>query len=343
VGRNQFKRKEFYLKMKTNALTIDFTQPSKIVAQQIHALLKDSTKYIFATASERLSMQRKLGRVLYDSYYRSRLVSDVENYIDTGDTRQLCKDVISWSNSRKARGGLMFEQYFLNVAKDYNIPLEAHPKELSAELDMIFPSAAAYLDKSVPRSEIGIIECKSTSRERWRQLSERYPDIPNRYLIVSDLDKRITDETIVKMDKVGVTCVVPKDFLGRLSQHPNVISLEQLFSFIKKEDVSNDLVEIIDKLKNKVLRNNYLICKLARRLGITETSVIAMMYHAGGKVSRTAKKWEAKDNNIVYKYLGRPPTSETIIELWEELGGDRSIASVKTRLNLMRRKFSGNI
>jgi len=224
--------------MKTTALNIDFTKPSKIVAKQIHNLLKESTKYLRATASERLSMQRQFGRVLYDSYYKARLIGNVNSYNSTKDGRQLCKDVISWSNSRKARGGLMFEQYFLNVAQDYSIPLEVHPKELVDELDMIFPSAAAYLGSTVPRKQIGIIECKSTSRERWRQLSERYPDIPNRYLIVSDLDKRISEETLVKMNAVGVTCVVPKNFLGRLSQHPNVISLEQLFCFIKKNNTA---------------------------------------------------------------------------------------------------------
>lgn len=122
-------------------------------------------------------------------------------------------DVLNWAMSvhqaRRSRRGQSLQLHFGTLLGARKIRHTPQCKTEAGETpDFVFPGCTEYHDPSFPADRLRVVACKSTSKERWRQVLNEAKRVPIKYLLT--LDTALTAPTISQMVTAGVRPHIPR-------------------------------------------------------------------------------------------------------------------------------------
>lgn len=131
-------------------------------------------------------------------------------------TQPSVTDVIDFAmavqQSRRSRRGQSLQNHFAMVLRNGGIPHSAQCRTEGGETpDFIIPSCDAYHDPAYAPDRLRMVACKSTAKERWRQVLHEAARIPEKYLLT--LDTELTESTIIAMGSARVLAFLPRAIL----------------------------------------------------------------------------------------------------------------------------------
>jgi len=139
----------------------------------------------------------------------------------------------SVTNRRKSRSGKSLELHMVNILEEEGIQEFAHDKvtEGNKRPDFIFPSIEAYKNPAFRDEELHMLACKTTCKDRWRQVIDEAPRIPLKHLLT--LQQGVSENQYAQMQEAGIRLVVPK---GLHSSYPKTVRphLESVEGFISQ-------------------------------------------------------------------------------------------------------------
>ncbi|KMY44032.1 hypothetical protein AC622_07015 [Bacillus sp. FJAT-27916] len=114
-------------------------------------------------------------------------------------------------NRRKSRAGKSLEHHVDFLFRSFSLPF-AHPgrSEGNKKPDFLLPSNAAYADMNYQASDLIFLGCKTTCKDRWRQILNEANRIPEKHLLT--LQQGISSNQLDEMADENVTLVVPKPY-----------------------------------------------------------------------------------------------------------------------------------
>ena len=103
------------------------------------------------------------------------------------DLTEVTTFVLSMLQSRKSRRGQSLQNHFGALLDREGIPYSAQCRTEPGETpDFIVPSCTAYHDPHYAAERLRLVACKTTSRERWRQILSEGDRVANKYLLTVD-------------------------------------------------------------------------------------------------------------------------------------------------------------
>ncbi len=115
---------------------------------------------------------------------------------------------MSIQQSRRSRRGQSLQNHFAAILRAERIPFTAQCATEDGETpDFVVPGCREYHDPEYPGDGLRMVACKSTAKERWRQVLHEAVRIPEKYLLTVDPD--LTPSTIEAMIRAGVLPFLP--------------------------------------------------------------------------------------------------------------------------------------
>ena len=177
----------------------------------------------------RLLTRRDLEYVEFRRLEKTVVLPRVKDGFDGVD--QFVDYANSVTNRRKSRSGKSLELHMVNILEEEGIHNFAHDKvtEGNKRPDFIFPSIAAYKNPTYPEKDLRMLACKTTCKDRWRQVIDEAPRIRLKHLLT--LQQGVSENQYAQMQEAGVRLVVPK---GLHSSYPKKVrpNLESVEGFI---------------------------------------------------------------------------------------------------------------
>ncbi len=142
--------------------------------------------------------------------------------------------------ARRSRRGQSLQLHFATVLDAAGIPYTAQCTTEPGETpDFVIPSCRMYHDPDYPTGSLRMVACKSTSKERWRQVLNEAERIPDKYLLT--LDERLTGRTIHQMRAAYLYPFLPATLLetayAKLKERPLLGSVAQLLQRLREATV----------------------------------------------------------------------------------------------------------
>jgi hypothetical protein len=120
--------------------------------------------------------------------------------------------VAGTKQSAKTRRGTSLQNHFKAVLDEARIPYRPQCSTESGETpDFVVPGHEQYHDPTYPASRLRMVACKSTSKERWRQVLNEARRIQEKYLLT--LDSALSDDTVTAMNDAKVRPFLPRSVL----------------------------------------------------------------------------------------------------------------------------------
>ena len=137
---------------------------------------------------------------------------------------------------RKARSGKSLEYHFREILLEESFregqDFTYQPKA-GNNPDFLFPSERAYLDPSFPRERIRMLAAKTTFKDRWRQVTEECPDLPDKHLLT--LQEGVSEAQFRLLRAAGIQLVVPAKRIEAYAKalRPEIMSLESFLADLR--------------------------------------------------------------------------------------------------------------
>lgn len=152
----------------------------------------------------------------------SDLYYAIESTINEGSVAKLMEanpsvtDILDFAmrlqQSRKSRRGQSLQNHFAALLDREQIPYSAQCMAEAGETpDFVVPGCDRYHDASFPAERLRMVACKSTAKERWRQILNEAARIPEKYLLT--LDSKLTPSTISSMTHARIRVFIPASIL----------------------------------------------------------------------------------------------------------------------------------
>ena len=99
--------------------------------------------------------------------------------------------------------------------------------------DFLFPSQAAYRDRSIPDSQLRMLGAKTTLKDRWRQILNEADRIPRKHLLT--LQEGVSENQFAEMQAAGVQLVVPSNLVESYPKpvREHLATLEQFIAEVR--------------------------------------------------------------------------------------------------------------
>ena len=115
---------------------------------------------------------------------------------------------MSVQQSRKSRRGQSLQNHFSALLNREGLTFSAQCRTETGETpDFVFPSCAAYHLRSFPTAKLRMVACKSTVRDRWRQVLNEAERISPKYLLT--IDPQLTTDLIGAMHTAKLRTYLP--------------------------------------------------------------------------------------------------------------------------------------
>lgn len=125
-----------------------------------------------------------------------------------GDLGDITALVMRMLQARRSRRGQSLQHHFSGVLRDEEIPFAAQCEtERGERPDFLIPGCDQYRDADYPAARLRLVGCKTTARERWRQLLNEAARIPEKCLLTVDED--LSAATVAAMQAAGVQVFLP--------------------------------------------------------------------------------------------------------------------------------------
>jgi len=130
--------------------------------------------------------------------------------------------IMAMLQSRKSRRGQSLQHHFAALLDGAGIVYTPQCKTEPGETpDFIMPSCDAYHDPAFPDERLRLVACKTTTRERWRQILSEGDRIASKYLLT--VDRTIASDTVIAMRDVGLRIFLPAPIIS--STYPDAAGL----------------------------------------------------------------------------------------------------------------------
>jgi hypothetical protein len=138
--------------------------------------------------------------------------------------------------SRKSRRGQSLQHHFASlltaVKVAYSPQCETEPGETA---DFVIPSCEAYGDPAFPEARLRMVACKSTARDRWRQVLREAARIETKYFLT--LDPKLTERLIQRVVSAGIRLFLPSPLLQRhYGEAANLGTVADLVTLLRNDD-----------------------------------------------------------------------------------------------------------
>jgi hypothetical protein len=127
---------------------------------------------------------------------------------------------MSVQQSRRSRRGQSLQNHFTTLLNDRGIPFTAQCETEPGERpDFVVPGCGEYHDPGFPPERLRMVACKSTAKERWRQVLNEAARIPDKCLLT--VDTELTAQVIGAMVAARVQPYVPAPMIDtQYATHP---------------------------------------------------------------------------------------------------------------------------
>jgi hypothetical protein len=127
---------------------------------------------------------------------------------------------MSVQQSRRSRRGQSLQNHFATLLRHRRIPFTAQCETEQGERpDFLVPGCREYHDLDYPADGLRMVACKSTTKERWRQVLNEASRIPDKYFLT--VDTELTESTIAAMVAARVQLFLPTTIIeATYGTHP---------------------------------------------------------------------------------------------------------------------------
>jgi hypothetical protein len=121
-------------------------------------------------------------------------------------------EVLNWAmgvhQARRSRRGQSLQLHFAGLLDTRRIPYSAQCGTEAGETpDFVMPGCSEYHDAAFPHDRLRMVACKSTAKERWRQILNEAQRIAPKFLLT--LDAALTAPTIEQMVAADLMPFIP--------------------------------------------------------------------------------------------------------------------------------------
>lgn len=183
------------------------TYEMAVAAQQVLANLKEDASDPDAFLFRAMEIETDLFFAIEESLGSTRL----EAMLAQGQPplNEFLSFAMSIQQARKSRRGQSLQNHFGELLKRCGIPHSAQSETEPGEVpDFLMPSQAAYRNEAYPVDALRMIACKSTVRDRWRQILKEAQRIQEKYLLT--LDANLTPATLNAMKGAKLRVFIPR-------------------------------------------------------------------------------------------------------------------------------------
>lgn len=121
--------------------------------------------------------------------------------------------VLDWAmgvhQARRSRRGQSLQRHFQKILELRHVPFSPQCTTEPGETpDFVVPGCDAYHEPTYPSDRLRMVACKSTSKERWRQVLNEAERIPEKYLLT--LDQGLTSQVVRQMRAARLRPFLPR-------------------------------------------------------------------------------------------------------------------------------------
>jgi hypothetical protein len=147
---------------------------------------------------------RRLERTIVAERLKSGFMGETEADVDGFISFSL-----SVQNRRKARAGQSLENHLEVIFKSLSLKFDrGTTTEARKKPDFLFPGGAEYRDPSFASARLTLLGCKSTCKDRWRQVLSEGERVSHKHLIT--LEPSISEAQTNEMQSFNLQLVLPK-------------------------------------------------------------------------------------------------------------------------------------
>lgn len=168
-----------------------------------------------------LDAEFQLFKMLENNRYNERIQRpfvSVEELIEVANTIL---------NRRKSRAGKSLEHHLSEIFRIFGISFETQSvTESNKKPDFIFPNIEAYQNPNFNSDKLVMLACKTTCKDRWRQILNEADRIKTKHLFT--LQQGISKNQLEEMYRANVCLVVPEPYLKSFPKEyrPKILTLE---------------------------------------------------------------------------------------------------------------------
>jgi hypothetical protein len=145
---------------------------------------------------------------------------------------------MSMNQSAKSRRGLSLQYHFASVLEASGIVFSPQCEtERGETADFITPGCDHYHNPGFPAERLRMVACKSTARDRWRQVLNEASRISEKYFLT--LDPNLSPSLIAKIDAANLRLFLPQPIIdAHYPAEPRLRSLTGLLSALASASTS---------------------------------------------------------------------------------------------------------
>lgn len=138
------------------------------------------------------------------------------------------------TNTRKVRAGRSLELQVKRILEEEGVGFtHGATTRAGKRPDFLFPSISAYDDLSYPPERLAMLGCKTTCKDRWRQVLNEADRIPTKHLFT--LQEGVSVAQYREMENAGVRLVVPTANVSKFpeSVRGRLMTLDGFIRFVR--------------------------------------------------------------------------------------------------------------
>lgn len=206
----------------------EFPRPERLVTEAITRC--GGTR---SSPDSRLITRRACEFALFESVEREHVLPKIAKGFRTVDEFVALAGEVT--NRRKSRSGRSLELHLLRVFSEEGLhPSHGEISEGKKRPDFLFPSAAAYRNRTYPEEGLRMLAAKTTVKDRWRQILNEAHRVKRKHLLT--LQQGVSTEQFAEMQAANVTLVVPaslhRAYPGRI--RPHLVTLERFIREVRE-------------------------------------------------------------------------------------------------------------
>ena len=168
-------------------------------------------KQILDNPDKELLMWLEAEYKLFKSFESDRYSEKIKSPFQT--VEQLVEFSNTILNRRKSRAGKSLEHHLSYLFDLFKIKYSVQATtEENKKPDFLFPGADAYHDSGFDSEKLTFLACKTTCKDRWRQILNEADRIKYKHLFT--LQQGISRNQLSEMYNAGVRLVIPKSYLS---------------------------------------------------------------------------------------------------------------------------------
>lgn len=147
---------------------------------------------------EEFTLFRMVERKIFEPRVR-QLFASIDDFLDTARSIQ---------QARMSRSGRSLENHVEYLLRQAGLPYEMRQLVDKTRPDILIPGKVQYLDPAFPIERLFVIGVKRTCKDRWRQVIQEAPRIPQKHILT--LQEGISGAQLDEMHQAGVILIVPE-------------------------------------------------------------------------------------------------------------------------------------